>query len=152
MTKSKRRIALVLAVMMMFSVVSMSASAANTDDVYFWFTFGSNGKDNNNFERKTNTTPPYIKLNNICSGGFDVFVDGANSAKPAAIFIYGRTSGKPHISKAGKEYFVPNTFTKSNLTSYARLGGYKANGSPVTSYGYWSPDSIQTGGIVYLTS
>lgn len=81
----KKFAATLAAVVMAFSCMAVSASAAETatcnnhDDTAFSFAFSDWGRSNTTGRSKTDTSGTYIIANTICNGGFDVYVDGYDS-------------------------------------------------------------------------
>ena len=75
----KKFAATLAAVVMAFSCMAVSASAAETatcnnhDDTAFSFAFSDWGRSNTTGRSKTDTSGTYIIANTICNGGFDVY-------------------------------------------------------------------------------
>lgn len=123
----------------MLQYVSASAEEVqplNNDDTTFSFGFSFFGKDNTSGRRKDNDSSTYVKCTTCPSSGFQVYVDGANSAD-AFWWDDGMTIGSPRISRVGK--FLVRQWVYESGYSYARLGGYRSSGSG-QAVGVWSPD------------
>lgn len=139
--KIKRYLTACLAALMVVSAMAVPASAEEivpytSADSSFDFTFGFFGKDNTVGRAKDDKTSTYIKVETCPTNGFEVFVDGANSAN-AWWWDDTTTIGSPKVSRTGK--FLIRQLVKEKGYSYARLGGYRSSGSGGAS-GKWSPD------------
>lgn len=100
----KKFAATLAAVVMAFSCMAVSASAAETatcnnhDDTAFSFAFSDWGRSNTTGRSKTDTSGTYIIANTICNGGFDVYVDGYDSNAGEWVDCTDKTTrGQPHL-------------------------------------------------------
>lgn len=155
--KFKRFATMLLAMIMIFSCLAMSASAAgaqpynNYEDTAFSFNFSNLGRSNTEGRAKEDKSGTYIYANNMCSGGFDVFVDGLRTSDGKWVDCTDKTTrGQPHLSTPGKGYLIAQ-YVKENKYNTARLGGYKP-WAFCTVTGLWSPDSVDEDKYSYLSS
>lgn len=157
--KIKRFAVMLLAVIMIFSCMAMSASAAegegtpdnNHDDCYFSFAFDNWGRSNTLRQEKRDDSGTYIVAYQMCNGGFDVYVDGYDSVSGKWVDCTDKlTRGQPHLRTTNYPGLISQWVNEKGYR-YARLGGYKLlSSSPVT--GDWSPDTYSTKPIRYLGS
>ena len=153
--KFKRFATMFLVMIMIFSCLAISASAAgvqpynNCEDTAFSFNFSNWGRSNTGGRDKQDASGTYIYAENMCSGGFDVFVDGLDTVKGEWVDCTDReTRGQPRLSEKEKPSLIAQKVCENGYRT-ARLGGYK----PLAFYtvnGVWSPDSV--GNIRYLNS
>jgi len=151
----KKFAATLAAVVMAFSCMAVSASAAETatcnnhDDTAFSFAFSDWGRSNTTGRSKTDTSGTYIIANTICNGGFDVYVDGYDSNAGEWVDCTDKTTrGQPHLKTTNNPGLISQWVYEDGYRT-ARLGGYKW-GSNRSATGLWSPDSA--GSYRYLGS
>lgn len=155
--KFKRFATMLLAMIMVFSCLAMSASAAeaqpynNYEDTPFSFNFSNWGRSNTEGRAKQDRSGTYIYANNMCSGGFDVFVDGLKTSTGEWVDCTDKeTRGQPRLSTAKEGHLIAQSVYEDGYRT-ARLGGYKPLAF-FTVTGEWSPDSVNEHLYSYLDS
>lgn len=147
--KIKRMLATCLAGIVMVSAMAIPASAApgdppNHTDTTFSFNFSNFGRSNTEGREKNDDSGTYIVAYTMCSGGFDVFVDGrhSNGSSGWVDCTDKQTRGQPHLRTANNPGLISQWVNELGYDE-ARLGGYKPLAFCTVS-GKWSPDSIGT--------
>jgi hypothetical protein len=150
--KPKRLLALLMAVVTVVSVFTISASAANTEDTYYTYSWKSNSRyDYTPARKKTNATPVYLKTQE-----YTLPYNGYYAKT-----LYGTGSQSANRSASASEYWI-NNYTayviRANGTSVSQTGKYvriRGHYSDTTySWGdckiAWSPDTTNASNYTYL--
>lgn len=150
--KPKRLLALLMAVVTVVSVFTISASAANTEDTYYTYSWKSNSRyDYTPTRKKMNATPVYLKTQE-----YTLPYNGYYAKT-----LYGTSSQSANLSASASEYWI-NNYTayviRANGTSvpqtgkYVRIRGHYSD----TTYSWgdckiaWSPDTTNASNYTYL--
>lgn len=150
--KPKRLLALLMVVVTVVSVFTISASAANTEDTYYTYSWKSNSRyDYTPTRKKTNATPVYLKTQE-----YTLPYNGYYAKT-----LYGTSSQSANLSASASEYWI-NNYTayviRANGTSVSQTGKYvriRGHYSDTTySWGdcqiAWSPDTTNASNYTYL--
>lgn len=150
--KPKRLLALLMVVVTVVSVFTISASAANTEDTYYTYSWKSNSRyDYTPTRKKTNATPVYLKTQE-----YTLPYNGYYAKT-----LYGTGSQSANLSASASEYWI-NNYTayviRANGTSVSQTGKYvriRGHYSDTTySWGdcqiAWSPDTTNASNYTYL--
>lgn len=150
--KPKRLLALLMAVVTVVSVFTISASAANTEDTYYTYSWKSNSRyDYTPTRKKTNATPVYLKTQE-----YTLPYNGYYAKT-----LYGTSSQSANLSASASEYWI-NNYTayviRANGTSVSQTGKHvriRGHYSDTTySWGdcqiAWSPDTTNASNYTYL--
>lgn len=150
--KPKRLVALLMAVVTVVSVFTISASAANTEDTYYTYSWKSNSRyDYTPTRKKMNATPVYLKTQE-----YTLPYNGYYAKT-----LYGTSSQSANLSASASEYWI-NNYTayviRANGTSVSQIGKYvriRGHYSDTTySWGdckiAWSPDTTNASNYTYL--
>ena len=150
--KPKRLLALLMAVVTVVSVFTISASAANTEDTYYTYSWKSNSRyDYTPTRKKMNATPVYLKTQE-----YTLPYNGYYAKT-----LYGTSSQSANLSASASEYWI-NNYTayviRANGTSVSQIGKYvriRGHYSDTTySWGdckiAWSPDTTNASNYTYL--
>ena len=150
--KPKRLVALLMAVVTVVSVFTISASAANTEDTYYTYSWKSNSRyDYTPTRKKINATPVYLKTQE-----YTLPYNGYYAKT-----LYGTSSQSANLSASASEYWI-NNYTayviRANGTSVSQIGKYvriRGHYSDTTySWGdckiAWSPDTTNASNYTYL--
>lgn len=150
--KPKRLLALLMAVVTVVSVFTISASAANTEDTYYTYSWKSNSRyDYTPTRKKMNATPVYLKTQE-----YTLPYNGYYAKT-----LYGTGSQSANRSASASEYWI-NNYTayviRANGTSVSQTGKYvriRGHYSDTTySWGdckiAWSPDTTNASNYTYL--
>ena len=150
--KPKKLLALLMAVVTVVSVFTISASAANTEDTYYTYSWKSNSRyDYTPTRKKTNATPVYLKTQE-----YTLPYNGYYAKT-----LYGTGSQSANLSASASEYWI-NNYTayviRANGTSVSQTGKYvriRGHYSDTTySWGdcqiAWSPDTTNASNYTYL--
>lgn len=148
----KRLLALLMAVVTVVSVFTISASAANTEDTYYTYSWKSNSRyDYTPTRKKMNATPVYLKTQE-----YTLPYNGYYAKT-----LYGTSSQSANLSASASEYWI-NNYTayviRANGTSVSQIGKYvriRGHYSDTTySWGdckiAWSPDTTNASNYTYL--
>lgn len=121
----KKFAATLAAVVMAFSCMAVSASAAETatcnnhDDTAFSFAFSDWGRSNTTGRSKTDTSGTYIIANTICNGGFDVYVDGYDSNAGEWVDCTDKTTrGQPHLKTTNNPGLISQWVYKTDTARH----------------------------------
>ena len=146
MKNSKRLVALMLLVVTIFSAVSVSASASNWQDSYFYnFTLRSYQRYLNP-RAKQDTSPCYVKLTKATHNQTTfISANGCYSSTSATRYNCTRDgNGNPvaHVSILPYQGYLVRSMIYEYKYPYATLGFSTpiVGGNEVT--GVWSPDSV----------
>lgn len=150
--KPKRLVALLMAVVTVVSAFTISASAANTEDTYYTYSWKSNSRyDYTPTRKKMNATPVYLKTQE-----YTLPYNGYYAKT-----LYGTSSQSANLSASASEYWI-NNYTayviRANGTSVSQIGKYvriRGHYSDTTySWGdckiAWSPDTTNASNYTYL--
>lgn len=148
---TKKFIATFLAIISIFSLISIQAFAKNNEDRAFAFTFYSNGKMDyyTTGLRKEDDSGTYLKYNSgtATSAYFRVF--GSSTSTFLGAYMYNETKGDKAFVWRGQEgcirqYVYENRNARYNGTPYAFLQGTVdvVSDSSSTATGVWSPDTL----------
>ena len=150
--KPKRLLALLMAVVTVVSVFTISASAANTEDTYYTYSWKSNSRyDYTPTRKKMNATPVYLKTQE-----YTLPYNGYYAKT-----LYGTSSQSANLSASASEYWI-NNYTayviRANGTSVSQTGKHvriRGHYSDTTySWGdckiAWSPDTTNASNYTYL--
>ena len=150
--KPKRLLALLMAVVTVVSVFTISASAANTEDTYYTYSWKRNSRyDYTPTRKKMNATPVYLKTQE-----YTLPYNGYYAKT-----LYGTSSQSANLSASASEYWI-NNYTayviRANGTSVSQIGKYvriRGHYSDTTySWGdckiAWSPDTTNASNYTYL--
>lgn len=150
--KIKKTISILLALLAIVSCLSICASAANTGDSVYTYTWNSNSRyDYTNARKKSNATYTYVKAvyDTLPYNGFyasTYYGTGVYAAtKKASASEYLINDYNPYVIR-------PNRTSVTMSGKYVRIRGHY---SDITySWGNaqiaWSPDTAPQSGLIYL--
>lgn len=150
--KFKKSVSLLFAAIFVISCFSICASAANTSDSVYTYTWNSNSRyDYTNARKKSNATPTYVKAvyDTLPYNGFyasTYYGTGIYTATKKA-------SASEYLINDYISYVIkPNGTSVTMSRKYVRIRGHYSD----TTYSWgnaqiaWSPDTAPQSGLVYL--
>ncbi len=150
--KFKKSVSLLFAAIFVISCFSICASAANTSDSVYTYTWNSNSRyDYTNARQKSNSTTVYV------NAVYDTLpYNGFYASTYYGTGLYNATkkaSASEYLVNDYNSYVIRSNGTNVTLTGkYVRIRGHYSD----TTYSWgnaqiaWSPDTAPQSGLIYL--
>lgn len=142
-------VALLVAVLTALVVLPASPALAITENQRYEFYFSGTGATQGTYGyRKDNNTECFIAIESLGSSRLNFYIDGSTSSSGPWYNRTGVNGGGVAVASTTGYFLIHNNVYETGCR-YARLTAMSPSGRS-SAYGYWSPDTNQSGWWPYL--